>query len=277
MKKLLLTTILAGASLLTSHAAIIAEENFNYTASIITNDVTDSQINGANGGTGWTAPWVGDLRGNAFTTSNQTYTGLATSGGTALSKMALNPGPANFDFGANRTIAPQFGRVWGSATINFAALPTYFEFKLNHATDVNSSAKFGIRGVNIFTEHSGAGAQVNTAFTPALNTTYFLAFTYDTTGVTPTTFFVNPTGLGSGSAPTGSVASASFTGLNWGLANGIGQFSFYAENGLFTMDDIRLGTTWSSVSPIPEPSAFAALAGISVLGMAALRRRRRSV
>jgi len=273
MKKFLLTTLLAGASLLTSHAAIIAEENFNYTASIITNDVTDSQINGANGGTGWTAAWVGDLRGNAFTTSNQTYTGLVTSGGTALSKMALNPGPANFDFGANRFFASTTGRVWGSATINFAQVPTYFEFKLNRTTNVNHSALFGFEGADIFTKHSLGGATVTTPFAPALNTTYFLAFTYDTTGTAPTSFFVNPTGLGSGSAPSGSAASASFLGQNWDFPEGVNQLSFYAANGLFTMDNIRLGTTWADVSPIPEPS-IVALLGLGALGLLAMRRRR---
>jgi len=277
MKKLLLTTLLAGASSLTSHAAIIAEENFNYSASIITNNVTDSQINGANGGTGWTSAWSASNHGNAITATNQAYPELVTSGANALSKMALDPGPAAWNFGASRSFANQTGRVWGSATINFELVPGYFEFKLNETTNVNWSAKFGFNSGNIFTEHSGPGALVNTAFAPATGTTYFVAFTYDSTGTSPTTFYINPTGLGLDDEPSDALAIASFGGTNYGMS-GIGQVSFFSgDNSLFTIDDIRVGTTWASVSPIPEPSAFASLAGISVLGLAALRRRRRSV
>jgi len=267
MKKLLLTTLLAGASLLTSHAAIIAEDSFTYTAG--------TQLNGANGGTGWTTAWTAQADRYEIQAANQTYPGLNTSGGTAVSKFDN----ASFGNGFSRSFASTTGRVWGSATITFAQVPTYFEFKLNETTNVNWSAKFGFNGGNIFTEHSGPGALVNTAFAAATGTTYFLAFTYDTSGGSggsPTTFYVNPTGLGSGSAPSGSVASASFTGNNYAMS-GTNNLSMFAGNGLFTIDDVRLGTTWASVSPIPEPSAFAALAGISVLGMAALRRRRRSV
>jgi MYXO-CTERM domain-containing protein len=42
-----------------------------------------------------------------------------------------------------------------------------------------------------------------------------------------------------------------------------------------TFDELRYGASLASVTPIPEPSAFAALAGLSALGLAASRRRRR--
>lgn len=268
-----------GASILlgsfgTANAALIAEENFNYAASIITNDVTDSQLTGANGGTGWTSAWVASNHGNAFTATTQTHPGLVTSGANLLSKMALDPGPAAWDFGASRFFTSQTGRVWGSATINFSQVPDYFEFKLNEDINVNWSAKFGFNSGNIFTEHSGPGANVTAAFAPSLNTTYFVAFTYDSTGASPTTFYVNPDNLGDvdGSGePAGALAFASFSAPNYGM-NAVGNVSFYAgDNSLFTIDDIRVGTTWESVSPIPEPSA--ALLG-AIGGLMLLRRRR---
>ena len=259
MKNLLLLTILTGASLLNSHAAIIAEDFFDYT--------TGTQLNGANGGTGWTAAWTAQADRYEIQNTIQTYTGLVTSGANAVSKFDN----ASFGNGFNRNFTNTTGRVWGSATINFATVSTYFEFKLNEASNVNWSAKFGFNGTNIFTEHSGPGALVNTAFTATANTTYFLAFTYDTSGATPTTFFVNPTGLGTGLTPSGSLAEASFTGNNWGMSP-MGNFSMFAGDGLFTMDNVRLGTTWQDVSPIPEPSTVALL-GLGALGLLAMRRR----
>jgi len=143
---------------------------------------------------------------------------------------------------------------------------------LHETGNANWGSLFGINGANIFTNHTGGGAAlVNTAFAPALSTTYMMAFTYDSAGATPTTFFIDPTGLGAGLTPSGSLASASFTGTNWGMS-GIGGIKFFAANGLFTIDDVRIGTTWADVSPIPEPSSVALL-GLGALGLLAKRRR----
>jgi hypothetical protein len=143
---------------------------------------------------------------------------------------------------------------------------------LHETGNANWGSLFGINGANIFTNHTGGGAAlVNTAFAPALSTTYMMAFTYDSTGATPTTFFIDPTGLGAGLTPSGSLASASFTGTNWPIS-GIGGIKFFAGNGLFTIDDVRVGTTWQDVSPVPEPSTYALLA--SGLGALFFLRRR---
>jgi len=260
MKKLVLVTLLTGASLLTSHAAIIATDDFNSLS---------GGLNGRSGGTGgWTGNWTA---ASNYTSSSvvQTYSGLNTSGANAVTVTG------GFQ-SANRTFAAQTGRVWGSFTVNFSAIPGTLEIKLNEAGNPNWSAMFGFSGGNIFTNHSGGSALVNTAFTATASTTYFVAFTYDSTGATPTTFYVNPTGLGAGSAPSGSVSSASFTGTNSGMGPGIGSLSLYGDSTTLVIDDVRLGTTWADVSPsaIPEPSTYAALAGLGVLGLAAFRRRR---
>ncbi|MDZ4789323.1 MAG: PEP-CTERM sorting domain-containing protein [Blastochloris sp.] len=254
MKKLLLLAILMSSSLVNSHAVIIAEEFFNYT--------TGSQLTGANGGTGWTAPWVAQADRYEIQATTQSFPGLVSSGANAVSKFD-NP---SFGNGFSRAFANQTGRVWGSFTVNFAQLPTYFEVGLHETGNNNWSSLFGINGANIFANHNGSGALVNTAFAPALSTTYMMAFTYDSAGATPTTFFIDPTGLGAGLTPSGSLASASFTGTNWGVNPGIGGIKFFAANGLFTIDDVRIGTTWADVSPIPEPSTYALLA----LGLGAL-------
>ena len=110
------------------------------------------------------------------------------------------------------------------------------------------------------------------------NTNYFILIksTYNGTGqLTDFDLWINPSDLtsevGSGSA------NISETGLALGL-NGLTGFSYEKNNINNTtsaaFDEIRQGTTWDSVAPVPEPSAFALLAGLGALSLIALRRRR---
>lgn len=237
-----------------SSCGFIAYDGFDY--------AEFSPLDTQNGGTGWTAAWTAQADRYEIQATNLTYSGLSTSGANAVAKFD-NPSFAN---GFNRTFAPQFNRLWGSATISFAQVPTILELEFFEATNVNWKVKFGFTPSTIYTDHSGGGALASAAFSAATGTTYFVAFTYDTTGVAPTTFYLNPTGLGAGAAPTGSLQMASFTGTNWNMGGGMGGFNLYAANGLFTLDNVRVGTTWADVSPIPEPSTYALLA----LGLGAL-------
>ncbi|MEO8615903.1 MAG: endo-1,4-beta-xylanase [Luteolibacter sp.] len=214
----------------------LAYEGFNQTDS--------SQLSGASGGSGWISNW--SAQANRYRVSNPgslTYANLVTSGG--FVEKFDQPTFAN---GLSRSFAPQSGRVWASALINFQQLPSYFEFKLNEATNVNWSAKFGINGSNLFTEHSGSGATGTAAFTPQINQTYLFVFTYDATGASPTGIYVNPN-LGVNS-PVNSIASAVFAGSNWSMPGGIGQISMYATDGLMKIDEVRIGTSFAEVTPI---------------------------
>jgi hypothetical protein len=228
--------IFIGASLLSSHADPIAVDFFNYT--------TGSGLNGASGGIGWSAIWTAS-GSDLVQATTHSYPGLATSGANAV----YMPGGYN---SISRPFADQVGRVWVSATINFTQVlsSAYLQFGLYEIGNPNWFAEFGINGANLFTDHSGTGALVNTPFAPTLGTTYMVAFTYSYNGVSPTTIYVNPTGLGSGDQPSGALASASFTGQNWGM-NGIGGLSLFANDCAFTLSNIRVGTNWADVSPIP--------------------------
>jgi hypothetical protein len=86
------------------------------------------------------------------------------------------------------------------------------------------------------------------------------------------TFYVNPTGLSTGLAPSGAVYSNTFTYNTITSITGLGLRGNDSSN----FDEIRIGTSWADVSPtaIPEPSACAALAGAAILGFISTRRRR---
>ncbi len=89
------------------------------------------------------------------------------------------------------------------------------------------------------------------------------------------TLYVDPdfASLGTGTAPTGG-SGVSFSGL----------FSFPFEqvtlenrsgvsNDTVRFDEIRIGSTWADVSPVPEPSALL-LAGGGLAAAVGVRRRR---
>jgi hypothetical protein len=82
--------------------------------------------------------------------------------------------------------------------------------------------------------------------------------------------------LGTGTAPTGgsmvTFTTASDFAFDYLM---IGNFSAVSGTaGAFDIDEIRIGTTWASVSPVPEPSALF-LAGSGLAGLAARLWRRR--
>ena len=102
----------------------------------------------------------------------------------------------------------------------------------------------------------------------ALNTTYLIVLSYDF-GTSTASLWLNPTSLG-GAAPT---ATESITGA--GVVTSIANVGFKAQSttGDFLIDNLRIGTTWADVTPVPEPSTFA-LMGLGVLGLISSARRR---
>jgi len=70
----------------------------------------------------------------------------------------------------------------------------------------------------------------------------------------------------------GAITGIDFTRIN-ALRLNAGNVNNSATNALFAVDEIRLGTTFADVAPIPEPAAFG-LATLGGLALLSLRRKR---
>lgn len=113
----------------------------------------------------------------------------------------------------------------------------------------------------------------------AVDTTYLIVgkIEFDVNGVDDrVTMYINPTSLSDESQLTPYMV---IDGLNVGKIAGFRVFAGSTASGFdfatAQYDEIRFGSTYSSVlSAIPEPSSFAAMAGLAGLAFAGLRRRR---
>jgi hypothetical protein len=148
------------------------------------------------------------------------------------------------------------GNVGGTDAPANVGLTTY------QRTDLTSNNILGT-GANWTSIGSSAGSTGNFG----ANTAYSMVFAFDYTG-TQTTI-------------TTSVTGGNFTDLSYSivdttdLVTAFSQFSFRLATGNAQFATVNFtGFKVEQVSAVPEPSAFAALAGISVLGLAATRRRR---
>lgn len=149
-------------------------------------------------------------------------------------------------------------------------------YNLGLMNNGGANKDWGIRGVM-----SGQGSSFSNNYasqaTIPLNTTFMLAAAYNFgasgSGTGSLTLYVNPTGLGTGAAP----SSADFTQNVTGVSDSLLAFDQVAFNGNFSFDnkfdELRIGETWADVSPVPEPSTLIALIGGMFLLVARRRRR----
>lgn len=238
-----------------AQASLIAYDGFEYTGG--------ENLGGQSGGTGWSTAWTAatslKISSPGLTSGVLPTTGLAVSGPTAFAEV-------------KREFAPVTGRVWMSALVRFNTLPSgsFFEFKMFEPGNVNRAAQFGFNGNSnkLFTNHDFGGALRETDFTPVTGETYRFVFTYASNGAAPTALYINPT-LGA-LTPESPLASVTFSGNNWGL-NSIGGFRLFADRANISLDEVRVGTTYGDVAPVPEPATLTAM----FVGLAALARRRR--
>ena len=275
MKKTLLTLIGALAFTGAANAQIITEDQFLTGGS----NYSVGDLNGQNptrtGASGaWTANPNYDINATGLT-----FDGLATSGGRV-----------------DATVAPTGGATtWHTATESASApsdvsnTPFYISFLLrsDRATDVRLG--LGTTGTGRFMGMSQGTffAGNTTGGTFNINTTYLLV-----AKVTPNASGSNeqiqlwayadgatiPTSEGTAGAAIIDNSGVSFIS---GTGTWNSGFGFYYSNVNASdsynasFDELRIGTTWSSVTPVPEPSS-ALLLGFGLAGLAYLRRRSKS-
>jgi len=252
-------------------------EGFDYTAGeSVENDTL-------NGGNGFSAEWVSSnapQRQDAVVdTSGMTYSDgtndLLTTGlsftGTSISNQAVDV-ERNF----SSTFGGDFWASWLIESDNVTDADHRTLLKDDAGTNFIYTTLLGDSisiGTNI-----GSVSDVTALGSASADTTYFITLNYRR--VTGTSndeleIWIN-SDLG-GSAPANAIGNATLTmaGGDFGAAE---QFRWRmineGSNGTGKLDEIRVGTSFNDVSPVPEPGAYALLAGLSGLVWVMLRRRR---
>jgi len=280
-------------------ATLLTYEGFDYTAS--------ANVTAQTGGSGWRTPVASFPWGTAGTTgtvaaSGLTYTGI-NAGYTAFAPTGLAGnyggafqnqrllaidtggvyataglrGSANYIGGSTVT-----GTLWGSFLVGASLWGTgsgpqmLFNLGSTAGTGTQASIRQGGAGGDIQLLDGGGGGigATGSILTSSLSTTNpnLIVFRIEFNGASNDTMSVwlNPT------AATDTASISTTTQANFVLNQPV--LRSVNANGNLVFDEIRFGTTFADVVPmaIPEPSAFAALAGLGALGLAAVRRRRRS-
>ena len=284
---ILLCAILAGSS----SAALIAYENFNLTAG--SNALAGSSGSGGSGfSTNWTT--IGDATGGNVISPGYTYSGITSAGNRA----EIFNASANSDASATyfyRTLSTPFtvaanstGTLWASfmiqgttaATTGLGAAIGFFGINAPTAStagitvgSVGSSASYRVANRGLDT--SGGGTVLTSATFAGTQSFMVAKITIDTNaGANETiSLWINPTNFNGTEGSLGAAAiSGSLSNLGISSISSIAFGSNYVStvNPVLGLDEIRLGTTLTSV--IPEPSS----AMLGSLGMLALLRRRRN-
>ncbi len=257
--------------------------------------------------TGWTATTTGSpapSNNDVVSATNLTYTGLAVgSGGSFAHDGSRNQGYRR-DFsasplGAGETVYYSFlfrlDDIGGITTAGSTSAVFGLSLNTNDAPGNGMVSSWGIRldaadsskfNLSVDGEFRGAGSTsskivggttggvANTAGTQYdVGTTYLLVASYTNSTSSTSSFWVNPVSLG-GAAPTATVTDASPTArsIQSVLMNSI-MGTTNSTGTLYSVDAIRVGTSFADVTAIPEPSTLV-LVAISLSAVVFLRRCR---
>jgi hypothetical protein len=263
--------------------------------------VANGSIQGANDGTGWDTPWDTQNATDFYSVDDSSplsYGSLQTSSGgehisggnnfTSLGRrldlsnggVFQSAGYVSNTSGTNIEI-DQGGVLWFSTLIrrdgNAGRLTLGFRDNTNTPWTPPDTGNLLIQTTSGGAWFLGDGSTTSsTGKSPVNGTADFLALRFDMNGTNSSAhLWVNPatTSLGGPDLALGTadasllgldVADIKFRNIHMRLGSGTGEGS---------VDEIRFGETYASVSPIPEPSSFI-LVGLALIGFIAMRSRK---
>jgi hypothetical protein len=267
--------MLAAASLLAcvpaADAALTASEGFDYAA-------VGADLVGQSGGTGFSGAWAPGGFNASISDNYDVAAGSLSFGLLATSGNRVSSAPTAAIAGVTRTPAAPLGADGTTAyfsvvlrpegTLNEGAFNGFFGLTLE--TPGEPELYFGKPGSGAINEYvvedRGGAGQVSSGVGAAVGQTALLVLKAQfQPGADVFTLYTNPTPGGPEPA-----AGAVKTGSDVGPVTGVTVYS----TGAFSVDEIRVGTTFADVTPVvPEPSG--ALLSLPLAAAAALRRTRR--
>jgi len=271
MKKTILAILTAAVTVASSQAQIFYDA-FNYS----TGTLAPSTTTPSNGS--WLALNSGTAP--AVVSGNLDISGLQSSTGNSVSWTTGNIQEAYTTFSSAST-----GLLYYSFAFRLTALPTATTYSFG-LMQPGSTTTYGS---TIWLRASGAGFNVGldnrtpsstsnfAAPTYNLNETLFIVGSYEFvsgTGNDISRIWINPssTDFSALSAPTATITATGGTDLT-----GVRGFLLRGANGSPSgqMDELRIGTSWADVTPVPEPSSsmLMVLGAGALVGIRSLRRK----
>ena len=287
MKKNIIGAIITAGLLGASHGALVIDESFSQDNSVSTS------LGGKTAGTGLTGTWSTNSTVDIITPTTITYGDLDNAGG----EVQMTAGGGTDAYVTTSSALSDAGLLADGATLWFS----FMHEKTGVGGNTNSKGGFAFgtdqidgafNGTNMTNSGNGLGLQLlgsnvsaaswagggnffstGALGTLAADTSYFFVGRIDwgaTVGDVETITIYDPSTSSLGTLGS-AFSTTTMAGVDQTLFDTISMTTRDSGEGIVKYDEIRFGSDYASVSPIPEPSA-ALLGGLGVLLL--LRRRR---